>query len=527
MKTFENFISYRRDSSSLVVKNIFDSLNRLGYDTFCDVYSLNSGKFEGKLLDTIDRCTNFILVLNNESLIKCSKPKDWLTLEIERAIKQKKNIILVFLEEPFFPSDLPKEIETIKSYNGIDFNVQYLEKFTEKLISYFLVEEKVNNNNFSNFVVDGVNLIKYVGSSRYVEIPDGIEIIKGFAFKDKTFIEEIKFPKSLIEVEQSAFERCMNLSFIELPDNTRYIRKKAFSRCFNLAYINLNDNLEFLGERAFSFCNKMKHIQITTSISSIHATTFNNCSLLRAINVDEQNNAYTSVDGILYTKDLSKILRCPEGIQDNIVTIESATSVINPHAFSKCLNIEDVILPRDLKKISEYAFKDCYNIQRLLLSETVTFFDLSAVDGWITSQVISSSKNFDQSLLYRINQQIILNNSYTAENNISDYILVLTTFESINEAKKMAKMLLERKLISSGQIKKIHSIYSWQNQIQQEDEYELSCFSESILFNQIRDFITDNHSYELCEIICVPITKTTEEFGDWISQNTISIVSKN
>lgn len=68
MATFENFISYRRSESSLVVKIIYDALVSRGYNAFCDIFSLRAGEFGDDLLKTIDNATNFILVLTPTTL---------------------------------------------------------------------------------------------------------------------------------------------------------------------------------------------------------------------------------------------------------------------------------------------------------------------------------------------------------------------------------------------------------------------------------------------------------------------------
>lgn len=75
---YENFISYRRKDTSLEVKNLYDALLKRGYSTFCDIYSLGSGKFDEELQNVIDGCTNFILVLGSQSLNKCLDDSDWL-----------------------------------------------------------------------------------------------------------------------------------------------------------------------------------------------------------------------------------------------------------------------------------------------------------------------------------------------------------------------------------------------------------------------------------------------------------------
>lgn len=89
MQVYENFISYRRKESSIEVKNIYDTLQKRGYSTFCDIYSLGSGKFNQDLITAIDNCTNFILVLGAYSLERCTDSSDWLYNEIKEALDKK------------------------------------------------------------------------------------------------------------------------------------------------------------------------------------------------------------------------------------------------------------------------------------------------------------------------------------------------------------------------------------------------------------------------------------------------------
>jgi len=96
MQIFENFISYRRSDALAEVQNIYQGLLSKGFSTFCDIYSLNSGRFDDRLKDTIEKCSNYILVLKEHSLDRCSDEQDWLRFEIATALKKKKNIICVF-----------------------------------------------------------------------------------------------------------------------------------------------------------------------------------------------------------------------------------------------------------------------------------------------------------------------------------------------------------------------------------------------------------------------------------------------
>lgn len=97
------------------------------------------------------------------------------------------------------------------------------------------------------------------------------------------------------------------------------------------------------------------------------------------------------------------------------------------------------------------------------------------------------------------------------------FCLIKTTFESEEETLEMAKMLLSNNLIVSGQIKEMRSLYVWKDELCDEKEFELTCFTESRLYPEVKKFINSHHSYELCQIICILITDISEGFGNWIS----------
>lgn len=97
------------------------------------------------------------------------------------------------------------------------------------------------------------------------------------------------------------------------------------------------------------------------------------------------------------------------------------------------------------------------------------------------------------------------------------FCLIKTTFEVEEEAVSLAKMLLNSNLIVSGQIKEMHSLYVWKDKLCDTKEFELTCFTESRLYKKVEEFINSHHSYELCQLICIPITNISKEFGNWIS----------
>ncbi len=131
---YDVFLSYRRDGGEMLAKLLHDQLSRRGLRVFLDVESLRSGTFNTKLLDVIGESKDFVLILPPHALDRCQSPKDWVRLEIEHAIKLKKNIIPVMMRGFEWPDDLPASLSTLNLYNGVSASQEYFDAAVEKLV---------------------------------------------------------------------------------------------------------------------------------------------------------------------------------------------------------------------------------------------------------------------------------------------------------------------------------------------------------------------------------------------------------
>lgn len=522
MQVFENFISYRRKESSIEVKNIYDALQLRGYSTFCDIYSLGSGKFSQDLITAIDNCTNFILVLGPNSLERCTGDSDWLYNEIREALDRKKNIICVFTDDVQFPDTLPREIDDIRYQNGLKFDIFYFDNFIDRLISQFFIpaDARSESDDEKDFIIIQGVLVKYVGTANIVTVPEKVDIIGRNAFKDQTKITKIILPDHISEIQEGAFERCSGVAYITLPGSLRRIGKRAFCRCYNLAYVGINDDVEEFGEECFGFCGKLKTLVLNEKARLVSPSAFNNCSLLTELHVAENNPYFTSVAGVLYDKPVKKAVRCPENYRFDTVSLPDTVKEIGEWCFSRCVKLVDIVLPNGLEAVGAHAFQDSCNIARLTLGDSVRSFDVTAIEGWNERQQIVMGSRFHPVLRYAIEQKLRESGAADRAQSGYQYCLIKTAFESEEEAVQMAKMLLDNRLIVSGQIRKMRSLYIWEDELCNEGEIELTCFTESGLYTEVERFINAHHSYELCELICIPIINISDGFGKWISDYT-------
>ncbi len=110
-------------------------------------------------------------------------------------------------------------------------------------------------------------------------------------------------------------------------------------------------------------------IYIGKDVKYIDETSFFYCKELKAIEVDEANEHYTSVDGVLYTKDMKKLLVYPIMKEDTAYTIPEGVERVGKCAFYKNETLTELNIPSTLKEIGDMAFFKCENIGLVTLPD--------------------------------------------------------------------------------------------------------------------------------------------------------------
>jgi hypothetical protein len=139
---YDIFISYRRIGGYETAKHLYDLLTHDGYAVSFDIDTLRNGDFDLELLNRIDDCTDFILVLNQgafDRTFETEKKDDWVRNELAYALEKNKNIIPVMLEGfTYFPKNLPEDIAAVAFKNGPKYDRYYFDSFYQKLKTDFL-----------------------------------------------------------------------------------------------------------------------------------------------------------------------------------------------------------------------------------------------------------------------------------------------------------------------------------------------------------------------------------------------------
>lgn len=102
---------------------------------------------------------------------------------------------------------------------------------------------------------------------------------------------------------------------------------------------------------------------------------------------------------------------------------------------------------------------------------------------------------------------------------MSDTILIYTTFEEKEEALRLGRILLEKRLIACAQIESpVDSLYWWKGRIEQAKEFRLLMKSRLSLWDELEQEIKNQHSYDTPEIVAVPVSAISADYEKWLQE---------
>lgn len=271
--------------------------------------------------------------------------------------------------------------------------------------------------------------IEYLGNYAFtncssltkINIPenDTLTKISNYLFSGCQNLESIIIPKNIKSISSHAFYNCQNLTNVDIPSNIFTIGNSAFANCYQLSSIDLKETLQTIENSAFANCTNLKNITfpkdtivskdafagcnitnisfsdlitnidddtldkylttitsskyqlfIPKSVTNIDLKSLNNHEEITAIDVDEENENYSSVDGILYDKDQTTLLKCPIS-KTSIYEIPDTVLTIKENSFYNCNKIEIISLPKSVTRIENNAFLNCSNLKSIQIPLSV------------------------------------------------------------------------------------------------------------------------------------------------------------
>ena len=195
------------------------------------------------------------------------------------------------------------------------------------------------------------------------------------------------------------FYECSQLKSIIFPNSVTSIELCAFSDCYNLTSVTIGNNLASIGD-AYVIDGVTHYLNV--------GSIFSRCPNIKEFIVTEQNQNYSAIDGVLFNKDKTTIIKLPQTKSGTYTIPESVTS-IHGIAFDECSSLTGVIIPNSVtsgvnflgcnslasiiipNSVIEYiSFTDCNSLKDVTIGNSVTSVYFSSCSS-LTSVTIPNS----------------------------------------------------------------------------------------------------------------------------------------
>lgn len=138
------------------------------------------------------------------------------------------------------------------------------------------------------------------------------------------------------------------------------IGNQAFRQCYQLTEIVLPNTITRIDGWAFAYCEGLKSVILPSSVE-YYSPSFFRCSNMMAINVSDANPYFCSVDGVLFSKDMQKLIEYPCG-KDGAYQIPFGVKTIGEGAFEWRSRLSGISVPQSVKTMETGAFSKCFNV---------------------------------------------------------------------------------------------------------------------------------------------------------------------
>lgn len=207
-------------------------------------------------------------------------------------------------------------------------------------------------------------------------IPNSVAELKGY-FENAKHLKNIYVPQSVTEFGHYTFTihgDCIENIYVE-NGNLNYYSENGIlyykSNGFVAAYPENNKTTDFHIPEGVTYayswyflrdCHYVENVYVPQT-AKFNYSTMQYCDNLKNVFVDENNSLYCDIDGVMYSKDKTKLLLYPRGRNPSSISFPATVREIDGCAFYKCNDLTTVVLPERMVRVYGSAFFQCENLR--------------------------------------------------------------------------------------------------------------------------------------------------------------------
>jgi hypothetical protein len=278
----------------------------------------------------------------------------------------------------------------------------------------------------------GIGAFQNCTNLKSIMIPDSVSSIGFSSFNGCSGLTNLIIGIGVTNVPEGAFSSCASLTSVAIPGNVINIGDYAFFDCTNLADVTISNGVVGIGNDTFSDC-ALSSITIPDSVTSIGDQVFDYCPNFTSITVESSNSVFSSTNGVLFNKNQTSLVLCPECISGSYIMPNTVTD-IGDDAFFNCGSLTNISIDNAVINIESNAFAECWYLMNITIPSNVVNVDGSAFDFCISLTEINvdtQNPNYSSTdgVLYNKNQSTLIryppgsfNGFYDAPNSVTNML---------------------------------------------------------------------------------------------------------
>lgn len=296
----------------------------------------------------------------------------------------------------------------------------------------------------------GACAFAYNQNLKTVTIPSGVKTIRYGAFENSK-ITKATINEGLEYLGDCAFHSCLSLSTVTLPDSLKHIgwdvffctpfiqNKEAYDEDgvfyygdYLLAslpdsektYYGIKDGTRLVAGASILRWSALEEVYIPKSVEFVHGYAFCDCQSLKKITASSGSENFSSVDGVLFSKDKTELVSYPAGKDSICYSVPRGVTKINGWAFFYTVNLRNVNVPVSVTEIGAFAFD-------MIGTSTIQYIRYEGTRAQWKSISIADDPDPDAGALCVAKSGKKVYNSYSDENHdLESHVITAATCEN-------------------------------------------------------------------------------------------------